>query len=422
MRALAGKRLLKGAWLGFLLVLIPLAAGLGIETASGQRGFDPKERNEYAIRHPDVYVPSTPANTVRGGFPINLPPVQIVYSGQVVRIDTLTGSGATSADFTPEEFFAPFGVKPWEILPDVYEFWKTVAPRGTRVNYGGGHILTGPVYISNAEPGDVLEVQILDLEIRVPYGINSTSPTGGALGTGYPGFRTGDLGLDIPPVPAGAPGGVYPDVRQHLYRIAKVKGQEVALFSKDIHVPLQPFMGVMATASPEGVFVTTTPTGAAPALGVQSSGPPGPFGGNMDNKLLTKGATLYLPVFQSGARFYVGDPHSVQGDGEVSGTAIEHSLTGTFRFILHKGKSLKGPWAEDDDYYIMMGIDHDLDRAMRFAVLEVVRFLVEEKGLTQAKAFSLASIGVDFAISEVVDGTQVVSGKIPKSLFIKDKR
>ena len=110
---------------------------------------------------------------------------------------------------------------------------------------------------------------------------------------------------------------------------------------------------------------------------------------------------------------------TISPDGEVSGTAIEHSLSGVFRFIVHKGKTIKWPRAENSEYYILMGIDHDLNRAMRIAVTEVIKFLVEEKGLTEAKAFSLASIAVDFAVSEVVDQTQVVSGKIPKRLFEK---
>jgi acetamidase/formamidase len=127
----------------------------------------------------------------------------------------------------------------------------------------------------------------------------------------------------------------------------------------------------------------------------------------MDHKDLTAGATLYLPVFQWGAQFLTGDPHSAQGDGEVSGSGIEHSLSGVFRFIVHKGKTILWPRAENDRHYIMMAIDHDFNRAMRLATLEVVKFLVEEKGLTQAKAFSIASIAVDFHVTEVVDGTQV---------------
>jgi acetamidase/formamidase len=134
-------------------------------------------------------------------------------------------------------------------------------------------------------------------------------------------------------------------------------------------------------------------------------------------KDLKAGSTLYLPVFQPGALFYTGDPHSAQGDGEVSGTAIEQSLTGTFRFVLHKGRTIRTPRAEDPTHYILMGIDLDLDRAMRLATREVVLFLVEEKGLTPEKAYSLASIAVDFHVAEAVDQTQIITGKIPKSIF-----
>ena len=137
----------------------------------------------------------------------------------------------------------------------------------------------------------------------------------------------------------------------------------------------------------------------------------------MDVNDLQKGATLYLPVFHPGALFYVGDSHSRQGDGEVSGTAIEQSLTGVFRFQVHKGKTIPGPRAETATHWIMMGIDLDLDRAMQKATREVIDFLVAEKGLTPDKAFSLASIAVDFHVGEVVDLTQVITAEIPKSLF-----
>jgi acetamidase/formamidase len=363
---------------------------------------------------PDFFLPARPDNLILGGFPINLPPALGINSGDTIRIDVISQSGNNAA-LDPVTYWGLFGIKKEEVLQDAIDWWNI---RSRKTQYGP-HILTGPLYIYGAEPGDMLEIQILDLTPRVPYGINNTSPTGGVLGTTYPGFRTGDPQLNIPAAPASAPGGVFPDVRQHVYRIANVNGQLVALFSDSIQIPLQPFMGVMGVAPADGVFVGSTANAPPPATGVQSSTPPGPFGGNMDNKLLTIGATLYLPVFQTGAQFYTGDSHSVQGDGEVSGTAIEHSLSGVFRFIVHKGKTIKWPRAENSDYYILMGIDHDLNRAMRIAVTEVIKFLVEEKGLTEAKAFSLASIGVDFAVSEVVDQTQVVSGKIPKRLFVK---
>ena len=140
-------------------------------------------------------------------------------------------------------------------------------------------------------------------------------------------------------------------------------------------------------------------------------------GGNLDFKMLTAGTSLFLPVFHSGARFYVGDPHG-NGTGRrrrASGNALEQSLTGDFRFVVHKGKTITAPRAETDTHYVMMGID--LDRALRLATLEVINFLVTEKKLTASKALSLASLAVDFHIAEAVDGTQVVVGKIPKSIF-----
>jgi acetamidase/formamidase len=139
----------------------------------------------------------------------------------------------------------------------------------------------------------------------------------------------------------------------------------------------------------------------------------------MDFNKLTAGATLYLPVFHEGARFYTGDSHAVQGDGEVNGTAIEASLTGTFQFIVHKGgaKGMFWPRAEDADYFYTMGMDLDLDVAMKNATAETVRFLQVHKGLSAADAYSLASIAIDFRIAEVVDAVQMVYGMIPKKIF-----
>jgi acetamidase/formamidase len=363
----------------------------------------------------DAHLRSTPENTILGGYPIDLPPALTIRSGQTVKIDAISQSGVTNATYSPETYFGAFGVKPWEILPDATAFWNSL-PNRTRY---GPHINTGPLYLTGAEPGDTIEIQILDVYQRVNYGLNNTSPTGGVLGTSYPGFREGDVPLDIPPVPEGSPAGVYPDVRQHLYRTAKVKGVDVALFSDSIQVPLRPFFGVMAVAPPTGQFIGSTPTSPPPVTGVQGSVPPWNFGGNMDSHLIRKGAKLFLPVFQSGGQMYFGDTHSVQGDGEVSGTAIEHSLAGVFKFVLHKNTGLEWPRVENDEYYIMMGMDWDLDRAMRNATIETIKFLTEEKGLTQAKAFSLASIGIDFVASEVVDQTQLVSALIPKKYFLK---
>ena len=344
----------------------------------------------------DHFVPSRPETLSWGWFPIDKPPILTVTSGDTVFVDTLSHAGSTQRAH-PVESLGELGVEASEILQDVIDFWDS---RDGRPREGrSGHVITGPIAIAGAEPGDTLEVQVLDLTTRAPYGINNTGPTSGVFARNYPGTRPSDPQRDI-------------ENARHLYRTVTVDGREMALFSDDIRVPLAPFMGIMAVA-PDPVL--GQPGVEVP--GVQASRPPGAFGGNLDIKDLTVGSTLYLPIFHAGALFYVGDPHAAQGDGEVSGTAIEQSLSGRFRLVLRKDMPLSMPRIETDAHYILMGIDLDLDRALQQAVDEVVSFLVEEKGLTPTKAVSLASIAVDFQVAEAVDLTQLVTGKIPKSIF-----
>ena len=344
----------------------------------------------------DHFVPSRPETLSWGWFPIDKPPILTVTSGDTVFVDTLSHAGSTQRAH-PVESLGELGVEASEILQDVIDFWDS---RDGRPREGrSGHVITGPIAIAGAEPGDTLEVQVLDLTTRAPYGINNTGPTSGVFARNYPGTRPTDPQRDI-------------ENARHLYRTITVDGREMALFSDDIRVPLAPFMGIMAVA-PDPVL--GQPGVEMP--GVQASRPPGAFGGNLDIKDLTVGSTLYLPIYHAGALFYVGDPHAAQGDGEVSGTAIEQSLSGRFRLVLHKDMQLSMPRVETDAHYILMGIDLDLDRALQQAVDEVVSFLVEEKGLTPTKAVSLASIAVDFQVAEAVDLTQLVTGKIPKSIF-----
>ena len=346
------------------------------------------------------HVRSRPDTVSWGWFPLNKAPVLTIESGETVTIDTISHAGSRQPE-SPETSLAALGVQPDEILPDVLAFWQS---RNNRPREGrSGHVITGPIAIAGAEPGDVLEVQVLALTPRVPWGINSTGPTSGVYGQSYPGSRPTDrIREEV-------------EAAQHLYRTRSVDGDLVAVVSETIHVPLTPFMGIMAVA-PDPVLGEPGVT----VSGVQASRPPGRFGGNMDVKDLGVGSTLYLPVLQPGGLFYVGDPHSAQGDGEVSGTAIEQSLTGRFRFVLHKDEPLTMPRAETDTHYILMGIDLDLDRALQQAVDEVVAFLVAVEGLTATEATSLASIAVDFQIAEAVDLTQLVTGKIPKRIFLEE--
>jgi acetamidase/formamidase len=349
----------------------------------------------------DVVVPSRPENIAWGAFPKDKAPVARVKSGTIVRIDTLSHAGATQ-DENPATFLGKYGVKPDEILKDVLDFWGA-RPQLRQAGAGGGHILTGPIYVEGAEPGDTLEVQILSLTTRVPYGMNGTSSNGGVFRKTYA-MKESDPPFDVPE-----------DSQRHLYRTGMADGKEVAFFADGIQVPMNPMMGIMAVVPKDAVMGDV----GVRAPGLQGSGPPGPYGGNMDFRTLTTGTNLFLPVFHPGALFYTGDSHGAQGDGEVSGNALEQSLTGVFRFVVHKGKTITAPRAETATHHIVMGIDVDLDRSMRLAVAEAVKFLVEEKKLTPAKALSLCSLAVDFHVAEAVDGRQVVAGKIPKALFLR---
>jgi acetamidase/formamidase len=324
---------------------------------------------------PDVTLGSTPDTVIWGYISARVPPVLRIKSGTTVRIDTMSHQGLTTRD-DPVTFFGRAGIKPEEVLQDAKDIFAKV-PRGKGL---GVHVLTGPIHIEDAEPGDSLEVRVLDLEFRVPYGVNNTGPGSGVL-------------PDLVPTPTP--------------RIIKTDPQrKLALLPGDIELPLSPFLGIMAVAPP-------------PDLIIVSSGPPGKWAGNLDLKVLTTGSTLHIPVFNHGALFFTGDPHGVQGDGEVDGGALEQSLTATLQFILHKGagKSMRGPWAEDANNYYVLGLDVDLNVAMKLATREAVELLQKKAGLTAAEAYSVASLGVDFRVAEAVDSVQLIYGVVPKKFF-----
>ena len=212
----------------------------------------------------------------------------------------------------------------------------------------------------------------------MPYGVNNTGPGSGVL----------------------------PDlVKTPSPRIIKTPNN-VAQLPGGIELPLSPFLGIMAVAPP-------------PDLIIVSSGPPNKWAGNLDLKVLTVGSTLYIPVFNAGALFFTGDSHGVQGDGEVDGGALEQSLTATLQFIVHKGAGLamRVPQAEDADNYYTMGIDLDLNVAMKNAVRETVELIQKKAGVTAAEAYAIASMGVDFRVGEAVDSTLLIYGVVPKKYF-----
>jgi acetamidase/formamidase len=339
----------------------------------------------------DYHLPSSHSTVYRGFFPRNAPPALTVPSGSVVRIDTVSHQGLNtlSSGSDPVTFNAPFGVAESEILPDAIDIYYNL-DYPVRAPLGGGHVLTGPIYVEGAEPGDTLEARILKVEARVPWGYNTQS-SGGAL-----------------------PGYLAASTR----KLLRISGN-LAHFADGIEIPLKPFQGIMAVA-PADDFIS--PIESAAAAGLVSSRPPGPFGGNMDLNDLGEGTSLFLPVFQPGAQFYTGDPHEVQGNGEVSGTALEQSNTVTIQFIVHKGGDLAGPRAETPTHYILMGIDVDHDEAMRKALRDALDFLVAEKDLSPADAMSFASLAVDLNIAESVDFTNLVMARIPKRFFVKEHK
>ena len=324
---------------------------------------------------PDATLRSTPDTVLWGYFAADIAPALRIKSGQTVKIDTVSHGGINTGE-DPVTFFGKAGIPPEGVLEDAIDIYQKVnRPRGA-----SAHVLTGPVYVEEATPGDMLEVRILALEHRVPYGVNNSNRGAGVL----PDLLTA------------------PTPKVIKFDLAR----KVALFASDIEVPLQPFMGIMAVAPSREAWLI-------------SSRPPWRWGGNMDFNKLTVGATLYLPVFHNGAQFFTGDSHAVQGDGEINGTAIEASLTGTFQFIVHKGagRTMRWPRAEDATHYYAMGMDLDLNVAMKNAAQETVDFLREKKGLSAADAYALASIAVDFRVAEAVDAVQMVYGAIPKTIF-----
>jgi len=244
----------------------------------------------------------------------------------------------------------------------------------------GPHILTGPIEIKGAMPGDVLEVRILAIDLALDWGFNRQRSYTGAL----------------------------PDEFTALWsRIIPINRQaKTAEVAKGVVVPVErPFFGIMGLA----------PDSSAGRI---SSGPPGVHSGNMDNKDLTAGTTLFMPVHAPGALFSAGDAHAAQGHGEVDLTAIETGLRGKFQFILRKDMKLTWPRAETPTHWMVMGLHQNLEEAMKIAVRETIDFITKRfPHLSREEAYMIASVAVDYHVTQVVDGTKGIHGMIPKAIF-----
>jgi acetamidase/formamidase len=353
----------------------------------------------------DYHVPLTPENAIIGHFSATKKPVLVVPSGAVVKIDGGGGGGAMRGD-NPDPV-AWLNDNHIPITPGALTALRETARVQKETpklpGASGGHLIVGPIYIDGAEPGDTLEIRILDVTPRITFGTTGGAPGRGglALGSAVP-----------PPAPGTASAGASGKVGGVPRPFGKITvldvNRNVGIFEPGIEVPLKPFMGVMATCPPDSEGPN------------RSSRAPGAFGGNLDCSELGAGSTLYLPVFQKGALFYTGDSHAGQGDGEVTGTAIETADTCTLQFILHKGQTIAMPRAETPTDYISFGLDPDLNKAMRQAIAESIDFLKQKRGLDVFKAYALCSIAVNYHVTQVVDATLGVHGMIPKRIFVDE--
>jgi acetamidase/formamidase len=308
---------------------------------------------------------ASPTTVAYGYYSPTATPALRIASGDVVEVTTMLTN-------TPDRL-EKAGVAPNDVEPELREIVTKVTDKGP-----GGHILTGPIYVEGADSGDVLEVRILAITPKLTYGYN-----------GCAGFLKSNCeqgaGTKIIPIDA---------------------KKMTAEFTPGIVIPLKPFFGSM---------------GVAPAVSVGriSSNPPSTHAGNLDNKELVAGTTLYIPIHVAGALFEVGDGHLAQGDGEVDQTAIETSLRGRLQFIVRKDMKLTWPQAETPTHWITMGADTSLTQATRVAVQEMVDYLAASRALSKTDAYRLASIAADLRITQLVDGNVGVHMMVPKSIFAK---
>jgi acetamidase/formamidase len=317
----------------------------------------------------DYTLPATPSTVAWGYYSGMAKPVLTVHSGDTVRMQALSTCGSS-------ERMIANGVKAEQIPAYTQPIYEQVKDKGP-----GGHILTGPVAIAEAEPGDVLEVQILKVDLDADFACNVFGLGHGFLPMEYPYSKYKVVPLD----------------RKNM----------VAHFAPGVEIPLRPFFGSM---------------GVAPAGGKIDSAPPFAHAGNMDNKELVAGTTLYIPVAAKGALFEAGDGHAAQGNGEVDITALETYLSGSFRFVVHKNRHLVWPRAETPTHYISMGFSKDLKEATELALKDMIAFLMEEKHLSRDEAYMLSSVAVDMEITQLVDGNVGVHAMCPKKIFTSARR
>lgn len=330
---------------------------------------------------------ATPKTVHWGYFDPSLAPALRVRSGDLVAAEVITHHAGDAPELMMDEGVTAI----FDGIPE--------ADRNP-----GVHIMTGPIWVEDAKPGDMLEVRYLRMTPRCAYGSNLSANWGLLYGEFGETERVTIYALDEPSQQARAlyayrfPGKyLVPGTVTH----CPVCDREAAL--DGIRVPTRPHLGAAGVAP-------DTP-------GRVSSIPPGAHGGNIDNWRIGAGATMFYPVAVDGAMFSIGDPHVSQGDGEISGTAIESSLDVLFQVVLRKDFAFPTPLLETPNFWIVHGFHEDLNVAMRNASLDMLKLLVDHQGLSATDAYSLMSVAADFAVTQVVDGRQGAHGRIARNLF-----
>jgi acetamidase/formamidase len=336
--------------------IVAASALAAVTAAAGVRAQAPKTHR----------LEATPATIAYGYYWSDAKPVLRIASGDIIDVDTLLTN-------------SPTGLQRAGVPDDkIQSSLKAIVSDVTGDRRGpGGHILTGPVYVEGAQPGDVLEVKILSIDFPLDYGYNGCS-----------GFLPENCDRSAPA------------------RIIPIDAKTMtAQFAPGIVIPLRPFFGSMGVAP-------------APELGRVSSNPPGKHAGNLDNRELVAGSTLFIPIFAPGALFEVGDGHGAQGDGEVDQTAIETSLRGRLQLTVRKDMKLTWPRAETATDYISMATDPDLTVATKGAIQEMVDFVAATTHLTKHEAYQLVSVAGNVAVTQLVDKPNLgVHVRLPKSIF-----
>lgn len=306
-------------------------------------------------------ISSAPENMVWGYLDAALKPVVKVASGDTVTLSSFPAGGKECLPPDPKRVPADY-----------------MAALDTLSQGGGPHFITGPVYVEGAQPGDTLQIDILEAKPTMDWGFVAILPLLGTLPDEFTDYET-----------------IHPTIDAE-------KG--ICTLPWGVEVPLDPFFGIIGVAPP-------------PAWGRCGSPVPRSFGGNMDNKELKEGTTLYLPVFNEGALFFAGDGHGVQGDGEVCITALEMGITGTFRLTVRKDMAIEHPFAETETHLMSIGLDEDLDDAAKQAVREMVRHVCMRSNLTRNEAYMLCSLAGNLRVTQLVDGNKGIHMLLPKAMI-----